>query len=108
MNNDIKRRVKIIRLDDRLLVDILNWCRNPEYALALPITEELPDTVDVLSVRADWETNTIEAMVMHSTFPLVPTGERPPRVQGAVLELRRVPWGHVTEVVQREAVEATS
>lgn len=40
--NNIGRRVKIISLDARLLVDVLNWAREPHAVLALPVTEEIP------------------------------------------------------------------
>ena len=44
------RRVKILRMDANLLIDVLTWWRDPPHFLALPITEELPEDCEVLHI----------------------------------------------------------
>lgn len=93
-------RVKITSLDCRLLVDVLNWFRNPIGWLALPIMPELPEDVRVVSIRANWECRTIDALVSHPSFDYVPPGTFPPRIPGLITEFRVVP---IAELIEKAA-----
>lgn len=94
---EYRRRIKIITFSSQLLVDILNWSRNPQQVLALPITDEIPQDTDVVTVHPSWETNTIDAVIFHSSFPLVRNADLPPRVPGVIEKLRVVKQMEVVE-----------
>ena len=89
------QRVKIVRLDANLIVDVLNWWRNPPDFLALPVCEELPSDIEVLAVNANWAARAIEVIVSHPTFPVVESHVIPPVVPGIVTEFRHVSFDSV-------------
>jgi hypothetical protein len=84
------RRFKIISFDQQFLVDLFNWWRNPPHLLALPITDELPEDCEVVSVSVSWERGCVEAIVHSKEFrPQIP-GEQIERILGWFSELRTV------------------
>lgn len=87
-----EHRVKIISLDSRFLIDLLNWWRKPPHWLALPITDELPEDCVVVNVNVSWERRCIEAMVASASFPVCPEGSLPERIPGVMTEMRNVPF----------------
>lgn len=78
------RRVKILSIPPDYILQILNGQR-VEY-LILPETEYIPKGSRVVSVRYNWEMQTLDFMVEHESFPEVPDGERPPRIIGQSIE----------------------
>lgn len=85
-----ERRMKIVSIDARFVVDLLNWWREPPYWLALPITDELPEDCEVVSVATNWERNCIEAIVASASFPPSVQGAMLDRIPGLFTEMRRV------------------
>ena len=97
MNAIEENRVKIVSLDPNMIVDLLNWWRNPPDCIALPITDELPEDCAVLSVNASWQRRCIEVLVASESFPIVETGGLPPEIPGVMSEWRYVPFSEVVE-----------
>jgi hypothetical protein len=87
-----KNRVKIISIDERFLIDVLNWWRNPPHYLALPITEEMPEDCEVLRVWVNHERRCIEALIYSRSFPECGVEMIPQRIPGTLTEMRRVPF----------------
>lgn len=90
-----ERRVKIVSIDQRFIVDVLNWWRNPPHWIALPVTDELPEDSVVVSVSVSWGRRCIEAMVASKEFPPCPEGEIPERIPGMMTDFRSVPFKSV-------------
>ena len=89
MKSELLRRVKVVQLDANCIVDILNWWRSPPDFLALPTCEEIPEDVEVVSVYANWMSRTVEVMISHPSFPIVPEGMLPEVIPGLFTEFRR-------------------
>lgn len=69
-----ERRFKIVRFDQKFLVELFNWhLWQPEF-LALPITEELPEDCEVIDAYYNWAARTIEFMVCSDKFSPVAEG----------------------------------
>lgn len=75
-----RRRLKIIRASPMLIIDVLRWCNNPDtYAtVGLPVTTSLPADCEIVSVFCDWRDRSLEIMVYHELFDVVPDGQRVP------------------------------
>jgi len=83
-------RVKTLLMDPQLLIEIMNWCKDPMHCLALPITEELPEDCRVVAIRDSFERRCLELLVWSSHFPPVAVGAVPQRLLGTFTEFRRV------------------
>lgn len=92
---DDGRRVRILSISPKMMVDLMNWWIQPPDFLALPVTEEIPEGVRVVSVNSNWHTNCVELMIAHESFDVVPCGEQPPRVTSRVTEWRHVPFSEL-------------
>jgi hypothetical protein len=90
-------RVKIISIDERFFVDVLNWWRNPPTWLGIPVTEELPEDCEILRVWVSHERRRLEALVYSSHFPICDDDTIPERIPGTLREVRAVPFGQVIE-----------
>ena len=95
MNNKPKRpnRVKIVGIDEHLLIDVFNWWRNPPGWLRLPVTDELPGDCEVLRVWTNYERRCIDLLIYSESFPVCPDMDIPERVSDDVAEVRAVPFG---------------
>ena len=93
-----ENRVKILRVDAKLIVDILNWWRNPPGFLTLPLMESIPEDSVVVSVHADWSRGTIEVLIQHHSFDIVPRGEMPPIVPDHATEFRIISFNELIEL----------
>jgi hypothetical protein len=100
-----ENRVKIISLDAKLMADILNWWRHPPYWISLPITEQIPEDVVVVSVHASYERRCIEAIIASDSFPPCPCGAMPERIPGMVTEFRGVPFNKLEEYYTHNSTE---
>ena len=87
-----ERRLKILSIDQRFLVDVLNWWRDPPHWMALPIMDELPEDCKVVSVSVSWERRCIEAIVASKEFERCEDGAMPERIPGMLSEFRSVPF----------------
>lgn len=85
-----ERRVKILQIPQDLILVILNWCRDPQRCLALPVLDELPEDIEIISVHANWPCRAIDLMITHPSFDIVPNGSEPPRIPGLLSGLRVV------------------
>ena len=83
-------RVKIVGIDERLLIGIFNWHRNPPLYLALPVTSEIPADAEVLRVYANHERRTIDAVIYSESFPRLATGAQIPRIEDCITEFRTI------------------
>lgn len=75
-----ERRLKILRVDPRYIVDLLNQATNPQRFMRIPAGEQIPEDVIVVSVNADWSSNSIELLLAHDEFEPVGVGYSPPCV----------------------------
>lgn len=85
-----ERRFKLLSLSSRLLIDVLNWWRDPPHFLALPITDALPEDCEVVSVSADFERSCLTAIIYSESFEPVPDGDAPPKISGLLTEFRTI------------------
>jgi hypothetical protein len=83
-------RVKIVGMDERLLIDIFNWHRNPPHFLALPVTSEIPADAKVLRVYTNHERRTIDAVIHSESFPRLAIGSQVPRIEDCITEFRTI------------------
>jgi len=96
-----ERRLKILRVDPRYIVDLLNQATNPQRFMRIPAGEQIPEDVVVVSVNADWSSNTIELLLAHDTFEPVQLGLSAP-VVGLLKEWRQVDLLEVAKSLQTE------
>lgn len=77
-----ENRFKILAVDPRLLIDLVNWQRNPtsKFHLVVPTCDKLPDDVEVIAVNTNWSTRAVELLLYHSSFDEVPFGCEVPKV----------------------------
>lgn len=77
------QRLRILRADPNLILEVLNWCRDTAEGryIDLPKVEEIPDGCEVVSVNASWSSRSIELMLRHSSFDGVPDGSIPPTIE---------------------------
>ena len=81
-------RVKIVSIDEQLLVDVLNLCRQRRPFISLPITDELPEDTTVRRAFVNYERRTIDLVVESESFDEVPDASMPPRVSQMVKAFR--------------------
>lgn len=71
-------RVRIVYLDERIILDVLNWISEPgNCCLMLPTGCGLPDGTRTLRVWVDYERRAIGALVWHESFDECPPGAMP-------------------------------
>lgn len=76
--DDSNRRLKILQCDPHLVVMVLNWQRNPTSAICITDAPQIPNDVEIVSVYANWESRSMDVMVRHPSFDVVPVGAKPP------------------------------
>ena len=86
-------RVKTLSIDERFLIDVFNWWRNPPAWIGIPVTDELPEDCEILRVWANHERRCIEALVYSSHFPICDDEAIPERIPGTLREVRAIPFG---------------
>lgn len=96
-----ERRLKILRVDPRYIVDLLNQAAHPHQFMKVPAGEQIPADVVVVSVNADWSSNTIELLLSHEQFEPVQVGYSPPCV-GLMKEWQSVDLLEVAKSLQSE------
>jgi len=75
-----ERRVKVVSVPESFVLDLfVTSGRHPEYVRVARF--DLPDDLEVLSVRHCWENGTIDYLVSHPSFDPVPEGVPAPRAQ---------------------------
>lgn len=86
-----ERRVKVLRVNPDYIIQMLNG-QNVQYTM-FPENDHTPPGTKVLSVNANWERHTIDFLIYHESFPVVPEGQiAPDAMDGTVYELfRKVP-----------------
>ena len=85
-----KMRVKVVSIEQDLIIDLLNWWRDPPHWFALPITDELPEDCEVVSISVSWDRRCIEALVWSKSFPPCEHGSMPERIPGLMADFRQV------------------
>lgn len=85
-----QNRVKVLSVDPRILIDLVEWQRNPDgpFHIVMPKGTPIPDDVEVLAVNSDWAKRRIELLLCHPSFDEVPVGCRPPMVIDVDMECR--------------------
>lgn len=96
-----ERRLKILRVDPRYIVDLLNQATNPQRFMRIPAGEQIPEDVVVVSVNADWSSNTIELLLAHDQFEPLGVGYSPP-VVGLLAEWQQVDLIEVVKSLRPE------
>jgi len=96
-----ERRLKILRVDPRHIVDLLNQARNVCRFMKVPVGEQVPDDAVVVTVNADWSSNTIELLLASDQFEPVELGMSPP-VVGLMKEWQHVDLSEVAKSFQPE------
>lgn len=76
-NGHREDRVRVVYLDESIIIDVLNWISEPAgQCLVLPQNCGLPDGTRVLRVWVSSERRSIGALVWHPDFdPVCPGGE---------------------------------
>lgn len=70
-------RAKIVWIDERQIVDMLNWQRGPDF-LALPVIQSLPEGFTVRAVHHSFRHMAWAVVVEHPSFePVNPACELP-------------------------------
>ncbi len=104
-------KAKILSVDPRWIATLWNNANRVErdggsMLFLLPTGDGIPDDVRVISVCNDWQTNRIQILVEHDSFPDVVPGERPEIVvmnETRVVELFQKPqpgWGAIAKRIQ--------
>ncbi len=96
-----ERRLKILQVDPRYIVDLLNQAAHPQRFMRIPAGEQIPEDVVVVSVNADWSSNTIELLLASDQFEPVELGMSPP-VVGLMKEWQHVDLSEVAKSFQPE------
>lgn len=96
-----ERRLKILRVDPRYIVDLLNQATTPQRFMRIPAGEQIPEDVVVVSVNADWSSNTIELLLAHDQFEPLGVGHSPP-VVGLLAEWQQVDLIEVAKSLRPE------
>lgn len=74
-----ERRYKIVHMQPRLIIDILNWCNAPDGScLATPKECGLPEDCEVVGVYYSFECDAFMVKLFHQSFDEVPTGMQTP------------------------------
>jgi hypothetical protein len=84
-----ERRLKILTVDPRHIVDLLNQAANPTRLMKIPTGDQIPEGTVVVSVNANWSRGGIELMLAHDQFEPVELGLEVPRV-GLLEEWKQV------------------
>jgi hypothetical protein len=73
---DDQNRLRILRVNPLLIVEILNWCRKPSLnrIIAIPTVGEIPEGCEVVSVAPEWSSRSLQIMLRHPSFDVVPPG----------------------------------
>lgn len=84
-----ERRVKLLKLDPRHILDLFN--AGSAACLAVPRLDGVPQGTEVLGVQAEWLPHCISLLLYHPSWPEVRPGEIPPRVDASFrLEMLRI------------------
>mgnify|MGYP005610140499 CR=1 FL=1 len=75
------RRLKILRIDERVIIDVFNWRLRPMGYLNIPVCEAVPADAVVERIQTHFLSATIEALISHPSFDEVPDYEIPPVIQ---------------------------
>lgn len=74
-------RLKILRVNPSLIVDLMNWCSNPKNAVyELPVTETIPEGTTIISIHSEPWCRSLLVTLQHDSFEQVPAGEQIPRI----------------------------
>ena len=76
---DRERRVRILRVEEHLIVDVLNFSTSgPGFALGISCFDPLPRDVVIERVAHNFLFRAFDLIVSHPTFDVVPDGMEPP------------------------------
>lgn len=75
-----ERRLKILTVDPRYIVDLLNQATDPRRFMKIPAGDQIPEGTVVVSVNANWCRGGIELLLAHEQFEPVEVGFEFPRV----------------------------
>ena len=96
-----QHRIKILRMPQRLLVDIFNWWRNPTCMLAIPMADKLPDDCFVVGVETNWQRRCLEVVVCSAQFPVCEQGMVPEVIPDLMTEFRHVSFDEISLKLNR-------
>ena len=83
---ELRKHSRIIYVDMRLIVEILNTMRSGQY-IALPDIPEIPEDTEVIGVFHEFARRAFAVMLSHPSFGEVPEGEMIPElVSPAIVE----------------------
>lgn len=100
---DDAHRLKIVRMDTRSIVDLLNArLYDMRDMIALPVMDGIPEDAEVVSVRENWQLRALEVMIQHPSFDVVPDGDLPPVLPGIHTEWRHIPFSALKERAKPE------
>jgi hypothetical protein len=80
MLNAKERRVRIVRIDEKLIVSLLNWMKDPCGCLALPAMDDVPHDCEVVRVVSEPLYQSIDVLVYHPSFSEVEPYCVPPKI----------------------------
>lgn len=74
-----ENRIRIYSIDAKSILWAFFSRKEKESVLPLPQVEPLPDGFKILRTQLNWETNSLDVLVEHPLFDVVPNGEAVPR-----------------------------
>jgi len=90
-DENLRDRKKTIYCNPHLIIDLLGWHKAPEGTyFALPIVDEIPEDVTILSVFPSTERNAIGMVLAHPSWDIIELGTKPPQLKGLYDVERRV------------------
>src|SRR5688572_1918600 len=93
MANGSSGRLRIVQVGMRMILDFFNprlLSGGDAVAVRFSKDAQLPDGCEVGSINGNWGRRTIEAIVEHPSFDVVPDGCEPPIHGGHAFELEAV------------------
>lgn len=93
-SNARERRVKLVLMPERLLVEIFNWWRDPAEWLALPTTPDIPEDAFVERVWYSAECQSFKVEISSKEFDPVPDGAAPEVINNPMLTICRTPFSN--------------
>ena len=77
---ELAKRSKLLCVSGEMIIDLLNFAITKNTAMCLPATIDIPAGSIVLAVNTSFMTRTIQILICHESFDLVPEGQMPTEV----------------------------
>ncbi len=93
-----ERRFKILELDNQMMIDLLNWMKDPSSLIALPELSSLPEDCQVVKFSHNFDGSKVMLLLASKEFESVRLGERVETIPGSVTKLKLIDFERSTTV----------